>query len=170
MFCADWALGLTVWYFLARAHPPLASPSEKGGHPALTVAAAAGSGAVAMAALHPFDFVRNSTPSFKAKSFMGSLPLSTVAFTTFAFGTYWSNRDSTDKLSRLKWSLLSSFAGAAAELPLDRAKVEMAGGMGRAALLAGTRVPLGAMMLFAVDWAIVGEPGREREVWAREKT
>jgi hypothetical protein len=159
MFCADWALGLAVWFGMSRLHPALAAS----GDPKMIVPAAAATGAAAMLALHPFDFVRGSMSSgMPSKGFVRTLPLSTVAFTTVAFGSYWtfSQRDSSVdgyKLSRFKWAGASALMGSLAELPLDAAKIEMAGGLGRAAALAVARAPLGAMMLFAVDAAIVGD-------------
>ena len=153
MFCADWALALGMWYGLALYHPPLVQRGDA----RLVVPAAAATGVGAMLVLHPFDFVRGSMGAKGSAGFFRTLPLSTVAFTTIAFGSYWTCRNERSKPSRAGWSLTSACLGAMAELPLDQAKLRMAGGLGRAGLLAVTRVPLGGMMLFAVDTAIVGD-------------
>ncbi|GMI32771.1 hypothetical protein TeGR_g5017 [Tetraparma gracilis] len=148
-----------MWGAASLLYPPLSTANN----PALTVPASAVTGLAAACALHPFDFVRGSmqpalsttTKTSFARSFVRTIPLSTSAFTTFAFGTFFTFRDPEDKLSRFKWAIVSSGLGAFAEVPLDQAKIQMAGGMGRAAVLASTRVPLGALMLFACDTAIV---------------
>ena len=44
------------------------------------------------------------------------------------------------------------------QVPLDKAKIKMAGSLPRALILALARVPLGAMMLFATDYAIEPPP------------
>lgn len=54
--------------------------------------------------------------------------------------------------------------GSLAELPWDRAKTAMVGGGGVGATLALMRAPLGAMLLFAVDEALIRGAGKEKEV------
>ena len=148
MFCADWELGLTLWFGLSKLHPPLSSTN----YPLLVVPTAAATGGAAVLALHPFDFVRGSTNTTN-KSFLKTLSLSTVAFTTFAFGSYLTFREKSNKLNRFAWAFGAAFMGAMAEVPLDDATIKMADN--RAVLLAVTRVPQGAMMLFALDEALI---------------
>ncbi|GMI04372.1 hypothetical protein TrRE_jg13258 [Triparma retinervis] len=86
------------------------------------------------------------------------MPLSTIAFTTTTFSLYWTARDPSDPLSRVRWCALSALVGSVSEVPLDKAKIKMAGSLPRALILALARVPLGAMMLFATDYAIEPPP------------
>ena len=155
MFCADWALSLGLWFGLVRCHPPLAATGDA----VRVVPAAAATGFAASLLLHPFDFVRGSFAASRSR-----LPLSTTAFTTVAFGGYWTGRDPRDPRSRAGWALAAGLAGSLAELPWDRAKTAIVGGGGVGATLALVRAPLGAMLLFAVDEALIRGAGKEEEV------
>lgn len=160
MFCADWALGLGLWFGLSKVYPPLTTTSDF----TLLLPAAIATGVATSLLLHPFDFVRGAFAA-PGTSLWQRLPLSTTAFTTVAFGGYWTMRRRDDPLHRMGWAGAAGFGGAMVEVPLDRAKLAMSGGsVARAGLLALTRVPLGAMLLFAVDEALIRGIRMERDV------
>ena len=150
MFCADWALSFALWSALATWRPSLVTGEDTA---ATILPAAVLTGAAATALLFPFDFVRQAALPAAAAS---RVPLSTTAFTAVAFGTFWSNRaPSGDAADRAKWAAAATALGAVAEAPLDAAKAQLAGGLGRSLVLSAARVPLGAAMFFAVDVSLL---------------
>ena len=99
-------------------------------------------------ALSPFDFVRGTVGAFRPAP-------STVAFSTVAFSVFFTQRKVGDKFDRGVYAVAAAGLGAACEVPLDKAKLALAGGsMARSYALTMARVPLGAAMFFAFDHAL----------------
>jgi len=155
MFCADYVAAFVHHSLLTYCLADKEKWKEKPVFPAVVGGL---SGALAAASVYPFDFVRRgltSTTSFKAR-LRGFLGVSTVAYSTLFFGLYFSCRSQSSTPSQLGWALTSAALAAAAEVPLDAAKLAAFGGDRRAMIMAAALyVPFGALMLVMYDKALI---------------
>ena len=71
--------------------------------------------------------------------------------TAHVFPQPQSERQQKPFASKLGWALASTTVAAAAELPFDKAKHSISGGLRSAALTNTIRIPLGSLMLIAYD-------------------
>jgi len=160
MFCLDYALSFALYsalhsWAVRRKWPGVEDPRR----PQLAFSAAAGgfAGLGSALLLYPFDFVRQTSVAKGTSSFA----LSSIPFTAVYLGVYFSARDPDSAASRAGWALAATAGAAAAELPFDHAKLAIAGSGGRAAAMAAARVPLGALLLFAFDGLVSGQPRKQ---------
>ena len=79
----------------------------------------------------------------------------TAPFMSVYLGLYFlqplTDRQSKPLSHKVGWAVASTASAVAVELPFDKAKISMAGGVRRAALTSGLRIPLGAALLLAYD-------------------
>ena len=152
MFCLDYALSFVC--FTALRDLGLRLKVDAPHNPAFALSAGAMSGLLSAGALYPFDFVRHGSLGAGRSSFAWS----SVPFSAVYLGMYFSCRDADSVTSRVGWSLASAAVASTVELPFDHTKRAIAGSGGRAAAMAAARVPLGALLLFAFDGILTGQP------------
>ena len=151
MFCADWALmfgfcGCTLRQLREAGFSDdalLATPA-----PAVLGAV---SGTFAALVLYPLDFVRQTATSTSRPVFAWS----SIPFGACAFGLFLRPGGADAPLSdRAARALGASAVALAAELPLDRAKIALTGGLRNAALVTTFRWPLSAALLLAFETVV----------------
>ena len=155
MFCADWALmfgfcGCTLRQLREAGFSDdalLAAPA-----PAVLGAV---SGTFAALVLYPLDFVRQTATSTSRPVFAWS----SIPFGACAFGLFLRPGGADAPLGdRASRALGASAVALAAELPLDRAKIALTGGLRNAALVTTFRWPLSAALLLAFETATAARP------------
>ena len=155
MFCADWALmfgfcGCTLRQLREAGFSDAALLAA----PAPAVLGAV-SGTFAALVLYPLDFVRQTATSASRPVFAWS----SIPFGACAFGLFLRPGGADKPLSdRAARALGASAVALAAELPLDRAKIALAGGLRNAALVTTFRWPLSAALLLAFETATAARP------------
>ena len=156
MFCADWALmfgaaGCTLHQLRQAGFSDatlLAAPA-----PAVLGAV---SGTFAALVLYPLDFVRQTTTGTAGRPVFA---WSSIPFGACAFGLFLRPGGADKPLSdRAARALGASAVALAAELPLDRAKIALTGGLRNAALVTTFRWPLSAALLLAFETATAARP------------
>ena len=155
MFCADYALSFFFYFSsnLAVRRSGVCDEKFLSTQPMPLVLGAA-SGALAALALWPVDFVRMSAAQSSA---MKPLAISIVPFSTLYFGCYVRPGGAAEPLpDRAARAIVASGAALTAELPFDRAKMQLAGGLRNAALLSFLRWPLSAALLVAFETFAAG--------------
>ena len=156
MFCADWALmfgfcGASLHQLRAAGFSDdalLATPAR--------VALGAVSGTFAALVLYPLDFVRQTATGTAGRPVFA---WSSIPFGACAFGLFLRPGGADKPLSdRAARALGASAVALAAELPLDRAKIALTGGLRNAALVTTFRWPLSAALLLAFETATAARP------------
>ena len=156
MFCADWALmfgaaGCTLRQLREAGFSDdalLAAPA-----PAVLGAV---SGTFAALVLYPLDFVRQTATGTAGRPVFA---WSSIPFGACAFGLFLRPGGADAPLSdRAARALGASAVALAAELPLDRAKIALTGGLRNAALVTTFRWPLSAALLLAFETATAARP------------
>mmetsp|Transcript_20149 Transcript_20149/g.60075 ORF Transcript_20149/g.60075 Transcript_20149/m.60075 type:complete len:160 (-) Transcript_20149:30-509(-) len=156
MFCADYALSFACFWFSNASLRELGVTDRALCSQPLPLMLGAFSGAVAAVALYPFDFVRASAVAAARPP----MAVSIVPFSTLFFGLYVRPDGAAEPLrDRCARAMGASGCALAAELPLDRAKISLAGGIRNAALLSFLRWPLSAALLVAFETASAGASG-----------
>ena len=161
MFCLDYALSFAFFsaahsFAVRRCWPGVEDARRPAPVFATSVGGLAGFGSAVV--LYPFDFVRKTSVAAST----GSFAFSSIPYTAVYLGLYFSCRDPDSATSRAGWAITATTAATAAELPFDKAKLAIAGSGGRAAAMAAARVPLGALLLFAFDGLVCGQPGKAK--------
>ena len=120
------------------------------------VALGAVSGTFAALVLYPLDFVRQTATGTAGRPVFA---WSSIPFGACAFGLFLrpggADKPVSDRAAR---ALGASAVALAAELPLDRAKIALAGGLRNAALVTTFRWPLSAALLLAFETATAARP------------
>ena len=156
MFCADWALmfgfcGASLHQLRAAGFSDdalLATPAR--------VALGAVSGTFAALVLYPLDFVRQTATGTAGRPVFA---WSSIPFGACAFGLFLRPGGADAPLGdRASRALGASAVALAAELPLDRAKIALTGGLRNAALVTTFRWPLSAALLLAFETATAARP------------
>ena len=156
MFCADWALmfgfcGASLHQLRAAGFTEdalLAAPA-----PAVLGAV---SGTFAALVLYPLDFVRQMATDTAGRPVFA---WSSIPFGACAFGLFLRPGGADAPLGdRASRALGASAVALAAELPLDRAKIALTGGLRNAALVTTFRWPLSAALLLAFETATAARP------------
>ena len=80
--------------------------------------------------------------------------LSTVPYATVFFGLYFHQRNPDSLQSQFTWAFTSASLAALAEIPFDKAKLEMMGSPKTVALANSLFVPFGALLLVMYDEAL----------------
>ena len=152
MFCADWALmfGAAGWT-LRQLRAAGFSDDALLGAPAPALIGAA-SGTFAALVLYPLDFVRQTATGTAGRPVFA---WSSIPFGACAFGLFLRPGGADAPLSdRAARALGASAVALAAELPLDRAKIALTGGLRNAALVTTFRWPLSAALLLAFETVV----------------
>ncbi len=159
MFCADWALmfgfcGCTLRQLREAGFSDdalLAAPA-----PAVLGAV---SGTFAALVLYPLDFVRQTATAATGTAGRPVFAWSSIPFGACAFGLFLRPGGADAPLGdRASRALGASAVALAAELPLDRAKIALTGGLRNAALVTTFRWPLSAALLLAFETATAARP------------
>lgn len=154
MFCADWALifgfGGVALHQLRDAEYSddalLAAPAP--------AALGAASGAFAALVLYPLDFVRQTATAAPGTAGRPVFAWSSIPFGACAFGLFLRLGGAEAPLGdRAARALGVSAVALAVELPLDQAKIALAGGLRNAALVTTLRWPFSAALLLAFETA-----------------
>ena len=110
------------------------------------------SGLFGAISVFPFDFVRQGAITSSKASIVHNL--ATVPYATVFFGLYFHQRDPKSLKSQISWATVSAGLAVFAELPFDKAKLEMMGSP-RAVVFANSLfVPFGALLLVMYDKAL----------------
>ena len=83
------------------------------------------SGLLGALTIHKFDFVRQGAITSNKFSIIHSL--STVPYATVFFGLYFHQRNPESLKSQCSWALASAGLASLAEIPFDKAKLDMLG-------------------------------------------
>ena len=83
------------------------------------------SGLLGALTIHKFDFVRQGAITSNKFSFIHSL--STVPYATVFFGLYFHQRNPNSLQSQFSWAFASAALASLAEIPFDKAKLDMVG-------------------------------------------
>mmetsp|Transcript_75087 Transcript_75087/g.125165 ORF Transcript_75087/g.125165 Transcript_75087/m.125165 type:complete len:167 (+) Transcript_75087:179-679(+) len=150
MFCLDYAFAFVAHYGLCHSwfRLNLGLPSS----PFFTFPAGGIAGAAAAVALFPFDVVRHEVLRATGSS-ASPFAFSIIPFMSAYLGVYFlqNERQQTPLSIKASWAFGATSLAAALELPFDRAKISMAGGIRNAAVTNALRVPLGTGLLLAYD-------------------
>ena len=150
MFCLDYILAFASHFAIAA----LTVDRSESLPLQWAIPAGGAAGLAAAIALYPVDIVRMSSVPAGQSWFA----FSTIPFMTVYLGGYFGlqgtaeERRLTPLAKKCGIALGATSCAALAELPFDRAKIAMSGGgLRRAAIANGLRVPLGAGLLVAYD-------------------
>ena len=158
MFCLDYACAFFVHNLLASRFC-----DDTQCHPVFSFGSGALAGGAAAVALYPFDIVRQSTVAAGTSHFA----FSSIPFMGVYLGIYFAQplheRRAKPFATKAGWALAATSAATAVELPFDRAKIQIVGGLPRAAAASALRVPLGAALLLAYDQILSTTSERRRQ-------
>ena len=105
--------------------------------------------------LYPLDFVRQTATAATGTAGRPVFAWSSIPFGACAFGLFLRPGGADEPLSdRAARALGASAVALAAELPLDRAKIALTGGLRNAALVTTFRWPLSAALLLAFETVV----------------
>lgn len=110
------------------------------------------SGLLGALTIHKFDFVRQGAITSNKFSIIHSL--STVPYATVFFGLYFHQRNPESLKSQCSWALASAGLASLAEIPFDKAKLDMLGSTRTVIFANSLFVPFGALLLVMYDKAL----------------
>ena len=110
------------------------------------------SGLLGALTIHKFDFVRQGAITSRKFSIIHSF--STVPYATVFFGLYFHQRNPNSLKSQFSWAFLSAGLATLAEIPFDKAKLDMLGSTRTVIFANSLFVPFGALLLVMYDKAL----------------